>query len=141
MENIILFRDENASRDGGEGIAGGWVKDPIVGMNKWVCVYDFMSLYPITQLQFFIAPETFVGVKPDEEEDYCFNGAQRIKIDKSKHVVCTNGVVFEKRYSPTLKMLDDVFKERKKNKNIMMDKKEELKKVQDEIKKLESELI
>jgi DNA polymerase elongation subunit (family B) len=140
MENIILFRDENASRDAGEGIAGGWVKDPIVGMNKWVCVYDFMSLYPITQLQFFIAPETFVGVKPDEEEDYCFNGAQRIKIDKSKHVVCTNGVVFEKRYSPTLKMLDDVFKERKKNKNIMMDKKEELKKVQDEIKKLEAEL-
>jgi DNA polymerase elongation subunit (family B) len=140
MENIILFRDENASRDAGEGIAGGWVKDPVVGMNKWVCVYDFMSLYPITQLQFFIAPETFVGVKPDEEEDYCFNGAQRIKIDKSKHVVCTNGVVFEKRYSPTLKMLDDVFKERKKNKNIMMDKKEELKKVQDEIKKLEAEL-
>jgi hypothetical protein len=37
-------------------------------------------------------------------------------------------------------MLDDVFKERKKNKNIMMDKKEELKKVQDEIKKLEAEL-
>jgi DNA polymerase elongation subunit (family B) len=140
MENIILFRDENASRDVGEGIAGGWVKDPIVGMNKWVCVYDFMSLYPITQLEFFIAPETFVGVKSDEEEDYCFNGTQRIKIDKSKHVVCVNGVVFEKRYSPTLKMLDDVFKERKKNKNIMMDKKEELKKVQDEIKKLEAEL-
>jgi len=140
MENIILFRDETVSRDAGEGIAGGWVKDPIVGMNEWVCVYDFMSLYPITQLQFFIAPETFVGVKPDEEEDYSFNGAHRIKIDKSKHVVCANGVVFEKRYSPTLKMLDDVFKERKKNKNIMMDKKEELKKVQDEIKRLEAEL-
>lgn len=141
MENIILFKDENANRDVGDGIAGGWVKDPIVGMNKWVAVYDFMSLYPITQLEFFIAPETFIGVKPDGEEDYCFNGTQRIKIDKSKHVVCVNGVVFEKRYSPTLKMLDDVFKERKKNKNIMMDKKEELKKLQDEIKKLESELI
>jgi hypothetical protein len=39
-------------------------------------------------LEFFIAPETFVGVKPDEEEEYCFNGPHRIKIDKSKHVVC-----------------------------------------------------
>ena len=86
------------------------------------------------------APETFVGIKPDEEEDYCFNGPHRIKIDREKHVICVNGVVFEKRYSPTLNMLDDVFKERKKNKNIMMDKKEELKKVQDEIKKLEAEL-
>lgn len=140
MENIILFRDENASRDAGEGIAGGWVKDPVVGMNKWCVIYDFASLYPTTQLQFFIAPETFVGVKTNEEDEYCFNGNQRIKIDKEKHVVCVNGVVFEKRYSPTLKMLDDVYADRKKNKNIMMQKKEEYKAVMDEIKKLESEL-
>jgi len=140
MENIILFKDENAIRSGESGIAGGWVKDPVVGMNKWVCIYDFASLYPTTQLQFFIAPETFVGVKTDEEDDYCFNGNQRIKIDLEKHVVCVNGVVFEKRYSPTLKMLDDVYADRKKNKKIMMQKKEEYKAVMDEIKKLESEL-
>jgi len=140
MENIILFKDENAIRSGESGIAGGWVKDPVVGMNKWVCIYDFASLYPTTQLQFFIAPETFVGVKTDEEDDYCFNGNQRIKIDLNKHVVCVNGVVFEKRYSPTLKMLDDVYADRKKNKKIMMQKKEEYKAVMDEIKKLESEL-
>jgi len=140
MENIILFKDENANRDPGEGIAGGWVKDPVVGMNKWCVIYDFASLYPRTQAQFFIAPETFVGVKSEEEEDYCFNGSKRIKIDPERHVVCVNGVVFEKRNSPTLQMLEDIYNERKKNKNIMMDKKEELKKVQDEIKKLEAEL-
>ncbi len=141
MENIILFKDENASRDNGDGIAGGWVKDPVVGMNKWICTYDFSSLYPTTQLQFFIAPETFVGVMSEEEKDYCFNGSQRIKIDPSKHVVCVNGVVFEKRYSPTLKMLDDVYADRKTNKNIMLRKKEELKEVQDEIKRLENDLL
>jgi len=140
MENIILFKDENAVRGGESGIAGGWVKDPVVGMNKWVVIYDFASLYPTTQLQFFIAPETFVGVKTDEEDDYCFNGNQRIKIDLNKHVVCVNGVVFEKRYSPTLKMLDDVYADRKKNKKVMMQKKEEYKAIMDEIKKLESEL-
>jgi DNA polymerase elongation subunit (family B) len=140
MENIILFKDENANRDPGEGIAGGWVKDPVVGMNKWCVIYDFSSLYPTTQLQFFIAPETFVGVKSDEEEDYCFNGSQRIKIDKEKHVVCVNGVVFEKRFSPTLKMLEDIYADRKRNKNIMLQKKEELKEVMDEIKRLEAEL-
>jgi hypothetical protein len=37
-------------------------------------------------------------------------------------------------------MLEDVYNERKRNKNIMMEKKEEYKKVMDEIKKLESEL-
>ena len=140
MENIILFKDENAVRGGESGIAGGWVKDPVVGMNKWVVIYDFASLYPRTQAQFFIAPETFLGVKTEQEDDYCFNGNQRIKIDPEKHVVCVNGVVFEKRNSPTLQMLEDVYNERKRNKNIMMSKKEEYKAVMDEIKKLESEL-
>jgi hypothetical protein len=51
-----------------------------------------------------------------------------------------NGVVFEKRISPTLNMLEDVYADRKKNKNIMLKKKEELKEVMDEIKKLEAEL-
>ena len=140
MENIVLFKDEYSDRSNAEGIAGGWVKDPIVGMNKWCVTYDFSSLYPTTQLEFFIAPETFIGIKSKEEDDYCFNGTQRIKIDLEKHVVCVNGVVFEKRYSPTLKMLDDIYADRKKNKNIMLQKKEELKAVMDEIYKLENEL-
>jgi DNA polymerase elongation subunit (family B) len=140
MENIILFKDENAVRGGESGIAGGWVKDPVVGMNKWCVIYDFASLYPRTQAQFFISPETFVGVKTKQEEDYCFNGNQRIKIDPEKHVVCVNGVVFEKRNSPTLQMLEDIYNERKRNKKIMMQKKEEYKAVMDEIKLLESEL-
>jgi DNA polymerase elongation subunit (family B) len=139
MDNIVLFKGDKQV-DSDSGIAGGWVKDPVVGINKWVVTFDFSSLYPTTQLQFYIAPETFVGVKSDKEEEYCFNGSQKIKIDKSKHVVCINGVVFEKRYSPTLKMLDDIYADRKKYKKIMLQKKEELKKIMDEISRLESEL-
>lgn len=135
MDNIVLFRDEKSGGD--STIAGGWVKDPVVGMNQWIVTYDFSSLYPTTQLQFFIAPETFIGIQNPNNLDYCDNG---VKIDLDKHVLCINGVVFEKRISPTLRMLEDVYADRKKNKNIMMDKKEELKKVEDEIKKLEAEL-
>jgi DNA polymerase elongation subunit (family B) len=140
MENMVLFKDENMIRGDESGIAGGWVKDPIVGMNKWCVTYDFSSLYPRTQLQFFISPETFIGVRDDKDPEWCMNGNQRVKIDKNNHVVCVNGVVFEKRNSPTLNMLTEVFAERKKNKNIMMSKKEDLQKVLEEIKKLESEL-
>ena len=42
--------------------------------------------------------------------------------------------------SPTLNMLEDVYADRKRNKKIMMDKKEELKKVMDEIKALEGQI-
>jgi DNA polymerase elongation subunit (family B) len=135
MDNIVLFKDEKG--DAESAIAGGWVKDPVVGMNRWCVTYDFASLYPTTQRQFFIAPENFVGVQDPSRKEYCDNGR---KIDKDKHVVCVNGVVFEKRMSPTLRMLEDVYADRKKNKNIMMQKKEELKVVLDKIKKLEAEI-
>lgn len=133
QDNIVLFRDEKG--DAESTIAGGWVKDPVVGLNQWVVCYDFASLYPTTQRQFYIAPETFVGIQDEKDKSKCSNGRQ---IDLSKHVVCVNGVVFEKRPSPTLRMLEDVYADRKKNKKIMMAKKEELKEVLDEIKKLES---
>ena len=135
MDNIVLFKDERGDPE--STIAGGWVKDPIVGMNQWCVTYDFSSLYPTTQRQFYIAPETFIGIQDEKMKEKCTNGRM---IDNKRHVVCVNGAVFEKRISPTLNMLEDVYADRKKNKKIMMAKKEELKKVQDEIKKLESEI-
>mgnify|MGYP001349767498 CR=1 FL=1 len=135
MENIVLFRDEKG--DAESTIAGGWVKDPVVGLNQWVVCYDFASLYPTTQRQFYIAPETFIGVQNPNNKGFCDNGRP---IDLEKHVVCVNGVVFEKRRSPTLRMLEDVYADRKKAKKVMMDKKEELNEIDLEIKKLEAEL-
>jgi DNA polymerase elongation subunit (family B) len=135
QDNIVLFRDEKG--DAESTIAGGWVKDPVVGMNQWCVTYDFASLYPTTQRQFFIAPETFIGIQDSRYKSKCSNGRE---IDFDNHVVCINGAVFEKRLSPTLRMLEDVYADRKKNKKIMMDKKEELKELEDMIKKLEAEL-
>ena len=135
MDNIVLFRDERG--DAESTIAGGWVKDPVVGMNQWCVTYDFASLYPTTQRQFYIAPETFVGVQDEKNKDRCTNGRP---IDLEKHVLCVNGVVFEKRKSPTLIMLEDVYADRKKAKKVMMQKKEDLKKILDEIKQLEAEI-
>lgn len=136
QENIVLFKGEKNTEEN-VGIAGGWVKDPVQGMNQWCVTYDFASLYPTSQIQWYIAPENFIGVQDPKNPEFCDNGA---KIDKEDHVVCVNGVVFRKRNSPTIQMLKDVYSDRKKNKKIMMQKKEELKKVLDEIKSLEAEL-
>ena len=136
QDNIVLFRDETRS-SGDSTISGGWVKDPVVGMNRFVCTYDFASLYPTTQLQFFISPENFIGIQNPNNKCYCDNGRE---IDLENHVLCVNGAVFNKRLSPTLRMLEDVYADRKKNKKIMMGKKEELKRVLDRIQKLESEV-
>ncbi len=131
MDNIVLFKDEDKQME--STISGGWVKDPVVGLNKWCVTYDFASLYPRTQVQFFISPENFIGLQSDKDKTKCSNGKD---IDDT-HVVCSNGTVFKKRMSPTLVMLEDVYADRKKNKKLMMDKKEELKKIMDEIELLE----
>ena len=136
QENIVLFRNKKDSLKA-QGIEGGWVKDPVTGMNKWVVVYDFSSLYPTTMRQFFIAPENFIGLVSPTNREFCTNGK---KINKDKHVVCINDVVFEKRNSPTIRMLSDVFDGRKIYKKQMLDKKQELKDIQNKIKELESEL-
>jgi hypothetical protein len=61
-----------------------------------------MTLHHYTQHSYnFIAPETFIGVEDTKNKGFCTNG----EIDISKHVLCVNGVVFEKRISPTLRML------------------------------------
>ena len=136
QENIVLFKGEKNTEEN-VGIAGGWVKDPVQGMNQWCVTYDFKSLYPFCQQQWYIAPENFIGVKDPKNPEYCDNG---MEIDKDNHVVCVNGVVFRKRNSPTIRMLKDVSFDRQSAKKTMMQKKDELKKVLDEIKALEAEL-
>jgi len=140
QDNMILFKDKSKGRQESTGIAGGWVKDPVVGMNKWVVVYDFSSLYPTVQRQFFIAPENYVGNRIESDPDYCLNGRERVKIDLEKHVVCVNGCVFDKRVSPTIEMLQDVFKQRKTYKKEMMKYKEEYAAIKEQIKELEMSL-
>lgn len=140
QDGIILFRDATKNNTGSSTIAGGWVKDPAVGMNRWVAVYDFSSLYPTSQRQFYIAPENFVGIQLDTDKEYCMDGSKRVKIDKEKMVVCVNGTVFLKRKSPTIQMLEEVFADRKKSKKIMLQKKSEYSETLDEIKQLEKML-
>lgn len=137
MYNQVLFKEEGSGNNDGSTIAGGWVKDPVVGMNQWCVTYDFASLYPRTMIQFYIAPENYAGAEDPKNKGYFKDGE---KIDLERYVICVNGEVFMKRKSPTIKMLEDVYFDRKTNKKMMMKKKEELKAVQAEIKKLESQI-
>lgn len=42
-------------------LVGGHVKDPQLGMHKWVVSYDLNSLYPHLIMQYNISPEMFAG--------------------------------------------------------------------------------
>jgi DNA polymerase elongation subunit (family B) len=51
--------------------AGGYVKEPIVGLHEWIACYDFASLYPNTMVQWGISPESYKGKNPvNPKEDW-----------------------------------------------------------------------
>ena len=70
-------------------IVGGYVKDPVIGMSKWVVSMDFKSLYPHLIMTYNISPETLAGkvdrfysvdellqkqFEHDGQYSYCANG-------------------------------------------------------------------
>ena len=55
-------------------LVGGYVKDPKIGMSKWVVSFDLNSLYPHLIMQYNISPETFAGRIEFPSIDYMLDG-------------------------------------------------------------------
>jgi len=61
MDQRIVIPIKNNERRDAPQIAGGFVKDPIVGMHDWVMSFDLNSLYPHLIMQYSIGPDTNVS--------------------------------------------------------------------------------
>ena len=55
-------------------LVGGHVKEPRIGMNKWVVSFDLNSLYPHLIMQYNISPETFASRVEFPSIDYMLQG-------------------------------------------------------------------
>lgn len=156
-KNVVFVKDDRSKDSLGEDmmIKGGWVKDPIVGMNSWTCCFDFASLYPTTMREFNISADSYKGqlVKDrgkdihfmikklhttDEPIHAIFNG-HKIQLDTTD-IITLNGAVFKNEDGVVKKVMGDIYQERKKYKKLMMDANEELKGYERELKQLEAEL-
>ncbi len=51
---------QNKSSDKSTAFEGAYVKDPMVGMHKWVASFDLNSLYPHLIMQYNMSPETLI---------------------------------------------------------------------------------
>lgn len=143
-----LIKDNNvpAIKQGAGGelgeLVGGYVKEPIVGMKRWVVSFDLDSLYPHLMMQYNMSPETFL---PDKRENV---NAEDILNDNYKNMypdeysVAANGVCFSnKKIGIIPSIITEMYAERKKIKKEMLhyeqleqdepdsDKKKEIKKI------------
>jgi len=77
---------------------GGYVKDPHVGLSKWVVSFDLNSLYPSIIVQNNMSPECIVTNNADfhpSSVDYYLDTDNEFEL-RDNHSLCANGVKFRK---------------------------------------------
>ena len=111
-------------------VEGAYVKDPQVGMHKWVVSFDLNSLYPHLIMQYNISPETYVrdiGQRPTADEIIAglYNN-DKIKDYMKDHnvAVCGSGAMYTKDFQGFLpKLMETMYNDRVKWKTQMIEAK------------------
>ena len=107
-----------------EAFAGAYVKDPQVGLHKWVVSFDLNSLYPHLIMQYNISPETIVGMSETHPGvDRMLEKTYDTKFLKDKNqTLSPNGALFTKNKHGFLpELLYGMYNERKIYKKKMLD--------------------
>lgn len=157
-KNVVFVKNETREVKGDEvdmGVKGGWVKDPIVGMNTWTCCFDFASLYPTTMREFNISADSYRGIlivdkgknvmnmidrlHNGDGEVYCIFNNHKMKLEPND-IITLNGAVFKNEDGVVKQVMGSIYQERKKYKKLMMSANEELKSLMNELEQLEKEL-
>ena len=122
-KNIVIPQKKDNEKV--EKFEGAYVKDPQVGMHKWVMSFDLNSLYPHLIMQYNISPETLV---PDcEVKEGMVGGILDEKIrNDSEYCMTPNGAFFRKDVKGFLpEIMENVYNDRVKYKKLMLEAKQE----------------
>jgi len=127
---------------------GAYVKEPQVGMHRYVASFDLDSLYPHLMMQYNISPETLI--EPDNytpemkqilSQSVTVDRLLSSEIDTSKlkdAALTPNGQFFKTDLQGFLpKMMEEMYEDRKKFKNMMLKAKQDYVNEKDETKKNE----
>ena len=124
-KNIIIPPNENYDKD--SAYVGAYVKDPIVGMHKWIASFDLNSLYPHLIMQFNISPETLVSGK---HWNVSIDDLLMERIDTSSLVnetLTPNGHFFKTDKQGFLpELMEAMYNDRSKYKKMMIEAQKEL---------------
>ena len=119
---------------------GAYVKDPILGMHKWVASYDLNSLYPHLIMQYNISMETLVeprNYSPEMREILSSNKIdvnhlleQQVTTDalkKEKVTLTPNGQFFRVTEQGVLpEIMDNMYKDRTRYKKLALEAKKKI---------------
>jgi DNA polymerase elongation subunit (family B) len=121
-KNIVIPQKKKA--DKADQFEGAYVKDPQVGMHKWVMSFDLNSLYPHLIMQYNISPETLLpSTKQDGLVDKILDGKVR---NDTEHCMTPNGAFFRKDKRGFLpEIMESMYNDRVKYKKLMLQAQQE----------------
>ena len=113
---------------------GAYVKEPQVGMHKWVMSFDLNSLYPHLIMQYNISPETLVSQNtvPNMKVEKLLNKEFDTSALNKHHTMTPNGALFrtdKKGFLPQL--MEDMYNTRTEYKKKMLEAKQEYENTKD----------
>ena len=123
-KNIVIPQKKEHEKT--EKFEGAYVKDPQVGMHKWVMSFDLNSLYPHLIMQYNISPETLVngGAKIVEGMvDKILDGKAK---NDTEYCMTPNGAFFRKDVKGFLpELMENMYNDRVKYKKLLLEAKQE----------------
>lgn len=150
-KNIVLDPIVKHSKDA--AYEGAFVKDPILGMHKWVASFDLNSLYPHLIMQYNISPDSIIEPEHYDSTLREFVSRNRVTVDallnqeintnvlKTANVTLTpNGQFFTKeRHGFLPEIMETMYNDRSAYKKKAIAAKKELEKETDSAKRYEIE--
>ena len=126
-KNIVI--PQKVAHEKAEKFEGAYVKEPLVGMHKWVMSFDLNSLYPHLIMQYNISPETLVPSKPVKLVDKLLEGKAR---NETEHCMTPNGAFFRKDKRGFLpEIMETMYNDRTKFKRLMLQASQEYENTKD----------
>jgi DNA polymerase elongation subunit (family B) len=115
---------------------GAYVKDPIIGLHKWMASFDLNSLYPHLIMQYNISPETLTSEKISVTVDKLLNQEIDTTYVKQRDLALTaNGWTYTKEFKGFMpELMEKMYNDRNKFKKQMLKIQQEYEK--DKTKKL-----
>ena len=136
-KNIVVPQSKHKSSN--YSIVGGYVKEPQLGMHDWVVSFDLNSLYPHLIMQYNISPETFVKKVAMPSIDEMVEGkVDPIQDPELSHTAF--GALFRKDVHGFLpELMQKMYNDRDMYKKKMKEAKQELEKIEQELKRRDNE--
>ncbi len=118
-KNIVI--PQKVSHEKPEQYEGAYVKDPLVGMHKWVMSFDLNSLYPHLIMQYNISPETLIQTSEKKEGLVDKILAGKVK-NETKYCMTPNGAFFRKDKKGFLpEMMEKMYDDRVTYKKLLLE--------------------